>query len=170
MGATFSMHGWPEELITALDGHGLYVIRFDHRDTGQSSTVPLGQATYTVLNRMEDTLALLGAYGLPAHLVGMSLGGVIAQMFTVRHPERVDTVTLISSEPLGWDAPLLPYISQVFLDGLTNIDWCDPHAMAQSLMQSERLSAGSGEGFDESQHTQRKLVPYIRHGQQPRGR
>lgn len=44
MGATFSMDGWPEELITALAGHGLYIIRFDHRDTGQSSTVPFGRA------------------------------------------------------------------------------------------------------------------------------
>jgi len=154
MGATFSMDGWPEELITALAGHGLYVIRFDHRDTGQSSTVLFGRATYTVEDMMEDTLAVLDAYDLPkAHLVGMSLGGYIAQMISVRHPKRVATVTLISSEPLGWDGPSLPHISQGFLDHcskLPTIDWDDPHAVTEFLVQSERLSAGSGEEFDEN--------------------
>ena len=154
MGATFSMDGWPEELITALAGHGLYVIRFDHRDTGQSSTVPFGQATYTVEDMMGDTLAVLDVYDLPkAHLVGMSLGGYIAQMIAVRHPERVATVTLISSEPLGWDGPSLPHVSQEFLDHfstLPDVDWDDPRAVTEFLMQSERLSAGSGEEFDEN--------------------
>ncbi|MDP9840039.1 pimeloyl-ACP methyl ester carboxylesterase [Neorhizobium huautlense] len=154
MGATLSMDGWPDELVTALAGRGLYVIRFDHRDTGQSSTVPFGQAEYTVEDMMDDTLAILDAYDLPkAHLVGMSLGGYIAQMIAVRLPERVATVTLISSEPLGWDGPPLPHISQEFLDHfskLPTVDWDDPRAVTEFLMQSERLSAGSGGEFDEN--------------------
>ena len=40
MGATASMLGWPDALCTGLSGHGLHVIRFDHRDTGASTTVP----------------------------------------------------------------------------------------------------------------------------------
>lgn len=153
MGATFSMDGWPQELITALVDHGLYVVRFDHRDTGQSSTALPGETAYTVEDMAEDTMAVMDAYGLPrAHLVGMSLGGYIAQMIAARYPKRVNTVTLIGSEPLGWDGPALPQISQAFLDhfeSLSRVDWTSPQAVAEFMLQSERLSAGSGERFDE---------------------
>lgn len=81
MGATASMLGWPDEFCTALADHGYYVIRFDHRDTGQSTTFPLGQANYTVEDLTDDVVSVLGAYQLDqAHVLGMSLGGYVAQM------------------------------------------------------------------------------------------
>jgi pimeloyl-ACP methyl ester carboxylesterase len=48
MGATASMLGWPDEFCATLAKRGHHVIRFDHRDTGRSFTVPLGEATYSV--------------------------------------------------------------------------------------------------------------------------
>ena len=48
MGATASMLGWPDEFCEALSAQGLFVIRFDHRDTGQSTTAAPGEARYAI--------------------------------------------------------------------------------------------------------------------------
>lgn len=152
MGATASMLGWPDEFCTALAGCGLHVIRFDYRDTGRSTTVPPGEASYAVEDLAGDALAILDAYGIDrAAVVGMSLGGYIAQMLAVAWPRRVASLTLIASEPLGWDGPDLPHISQAFLDhfgGLASLDWSDAAAVAAFLVETERLCAGTGAPFD----------------------
>jgi pimeloyl-ACP methyl ester carboxylesterase len=154
MGATASMRGWPDELCIALAAQGLFVIRYDHRDTGQSTTVAPGTADYTVEDLASDALAVLEGYGQEnAHLVGMSLGGYICQMLAVEHPGKVLSLTLIASEPLGWDGAPLPNISQQFLDhfaDLATLDWADHSAVANFLAESERLCAGTATPFDES--------------------
>lgn len=152
MGATASMLGWPDEFCTALAEKGLFVIRFDHRDTGQSTTVPPGEASYTVEDMAGDVIAILDACGLDrAHLTGMSLGGYIAQMVAAEQPGRVGSLTLIASEPLGWDGAPLPHISQAFLDhfaALGALDWSDRSAVTGFLVESERLCAGTAVPFD----------------------
>lgn len=152
MGATASMLGWPDEFCTALAERGLFVIRFDHRDTGQSTTVPPGEASYTVEDMAGDVIAILDACGLDrAHLTGMSLGGYIAQMVAAEQPGRVASLTLIASEPLGWDGAPLPHISQAFLAhfaALAALDWSDRSAVTEFLVESERLCAGTAVPFD----------------------
>lgn len=152
MGATASMLGWPDELCIALAERDLHVIRFDHRDTGQSTTVPPGEATYAVEDMAGDVTAILEAYAIDkAHLIGMSLGGYIAQMLAVTQPERIASLTLIASEPLGWDGAQLPHISQAFLDHfgrLASLDWSDQGAVSEFLIESGRLCAGTGTVFD----------------------
>lgn len=152
MGATASMLGWPDDFCAALAGQGLHVIRFDHRDTGQSTTVPPGAATYAVEDMAGDVLAVMDAHGLErAHLVGMSLGGYIAQMLALTAPGRVASLTLIGSEPLGWDGGPLPHISDAFLAhfaALRALDWTDRAAVAAFLVETDRLCAGSGRPFE----------------------
>lgn len=152
MGATASMLGWPDALCQALAGRGLFVVRFDHRDTGESTTVPPGEATYSVEGLAGDVLAVMDGYGLQrAHLAGMSLGGYIAQMVALMQPGRVASLTLIASEPLGWDGRPLPHISEEFLGhfaALGALDWSHRDAAADFLVESERLCAGSGGAFD----------------------
>lgn len=159
MGATASMLGWPDEFCAALAARGLYVIRFDHRDTGQSTTYPPGEATYAVEDLACDVLAVLDAYGIDkASLAGMSLGGYIAQMLAAARPERVASLILLASEPLGWDGVALPHISQAFLDHfgtLGSLDWSDRGAVADFLVESERLCAGTGAPFDETRERTR---------------
>ena len=154
MGATASMLGWPDELCVALAAKGLFVIRYDHRDTGQSTTVGPGIADYAVEDLASDALAVLEGYGQEkAHLVGMSLGGYICQMLAVEHPRKVLSLTLIASEPLGWDGAPLANVSQQFLEhfaDLATLDWADHGAVADFLTQSERLCAGTQTPFDES--------------------
>lgn len=159
MGATASMLGWPDEFCEALAASGHFVIRFDHRDTGQSTTVPPGTAAYAVEDLAGDAIAIFDAYGLgSAHVAGMSLGGYIAQMLAVEHPERVASLTLIGAEPLGWDGEPLPHISEAFLDhfaALGTLDWSDRRAVADFLVRSEQLCAGTAVPFDEGRERAR---------------
>lgn len=159
MGATASMLGWPDEFCQALAGRGLFVIRFDHRDTGQSTTVAPGKVRYAVEDMVGDGLAILDDYNIDrAHLVGMSLGGYIAQMVAVGHPARVASLTLIGSEPLGWDGTPLPTISDAFLahfGALATLDWTDSRRVADFLLESERLCAGEARTFDEAREMRR---------------
>jgi pimeloyl-ACP methyl ester carboxylesterase len=93
MGANASAMGWPDEFVELLVGGGHRVIRYDHRDTGKSTTVP--DATYDFADLTQDALAVLDAHGVDrAHVVGVSMGGLIGQLLAVDHPERLRSLTL----------------------------------------------------------------------------
>ncbi|QRK12158.1 alpha/beta hydrolase [Archangium violaceum] len=101
MGASVQGIAWPEELIELLVAGGYYVIRYDHRDTGQSTCFDFQKNPYTLLDMAEDAVGVLDAYGIAAaHLVGASMGGMICQLVSIHHPERVLTLTLMLSTPL----------------------------------------------------------------------
>ena len=152
MGATASMLGWPDALCTALADRGLHVIRFDHRDTGASTTWPPGTARYAVEDMATDLIAILDHLALPAaHLAGMSLGGYLAQMAALNHPDRVLSLTLIASEPLGWDGAPLPHMSDAILahfGTLAALDWQDSAAITAFLVTLDGLCTGSAHPFD----------------------
>ena len=116
MGLGAQMILWDEEFCELLAGRGFRVIRFDNRDVGGSTklehagapnvagalaAVAQGrppQAPYTLHDMAEDTVGLLGALGIDAaHVVGASMGGMIAQTLAIRHPRRVRTLTSIMS-------------------------------------------------------------------------
>lgn len=96
MGAQASGLGWPEELVDALAARHR-VIRYDHRDAGRS-TWSYDAHPYRINDLAEDALAVLDAYGVArAHVVGMSLGGMLAQLLLADHPERILSATLFST-------------------------------------------------------------------------
>ncbi|MFE9017851.1 alpha/beta fold hydrolase [Streptomyces sp. NPDC007808] len=104
MGAQAQGVQWNDGIVRRLVEGGLRVIRYDHRDTGRSSRVDFAARPYTVADMASDALAVLDAFDVGrAHLVGASLGGVIAQRLAVTHPHRVVTLTSLSSQPLGTD-------------------------------------------------------------------
>lgn len=77
MGAMSSAVWWPDEFCSQLAKMGRYVIRYDHRDTGKSTSYEPGQAPYSVEELADDVVRVIDGYGLEAaHLVGMSLGGI----------------------------------------------------------------------------------------------
>lgn len=133
---------------------GRYVIRYDHRDTGRSRTGPPGAPSYTGDDLALDPVRLLDALGIGrAHLAGVSMGGGIAQQVAIEHPDRVASLTLISTSPVTrGDGPSLPEpapeIRAQFDDPPPDPDWGDPDAVVRSLAEAERAYAGPG--YDEA--------------------
>ena len=154
MGATASMMWWPDAFCRRLAEAGRFVIRFDHRDTGRSSTVPLGQAAYGVEDMADDVLRVLDGYSIgQSHLVGMSLGGLIGQVLALRNPERLLSLTLIAAEPLGGeaiDAPPIDAALMAHFATLGSLDWKDHDAVSAFLYEVARLTSAPGRGPDEA--------------------
>jgi pimeloyl-ACP methyl ester carboxylesterase len=111
-GMAASLAGWDQRFVDMLVDAGFAVLRFDLRDAGCSTVVEgappfdLSAAArggrdavaYTLDDLADDTAGLLGVLGLgPAHLVGVSLGGMVAQTCAVRHPEAVLSLCSIMS-------------------------------------------------------------------------
>nr|WP_163569037.1 alpha/beta fold hydrolase [Fodinicola feengrottensis] len=116
MGAGGSMRSWHPDFVRALADRGFRVIRFDNRDAGRSTRFtdrgapnqlkmwlrPTSEAAYTLEDMAADAFAVLDANDyLSAHVAGVSLGGMIAQTMAIEKPDRVRTLTSISSGPSG---------------------------------------------------------------------
>jgi pimeloyl-ACP methyl ester carboxylesterase len=111
MGLGTQMLGWNEDFCSQLADRGLHVVRFDNRDIGRSTHVPgrpptIGQlltrskraAHYKLADMADDATGLLDALELAsAHVIGVSMGGMIAQTLAARHPQRVRSLVSIMS-------------------------------------------------------------------------
>ncbi len=113
MGLATQMLGWPDEFCETLADGGFHVVRFDNRDIGLSTHLdeagmpdlsplfagqPITSAPYSLADMADDTIRLVDAIGLGrVHLVGASMGGMIAQEVALRHPERLLSLTSIMS-------------------------------------------------------------------------
>lgn len=86
-----------EDFCTGLADRGYFVIRHDNRDVGLSTKIEDG-SSYTLSDMAADTVGLLDALGIAAaHVVGVSMGGMIAQTVAIEHPTRVLSLTSIMS-------------------------------------------------------------------------
>jgi pimeloyl-ACP methyl ester carboxylesterase len=111
MGLGTQMVAWHESFCRQLADRGLHVVRFDNRDIGRSTHMQgppptLAQilrrsrrvAHYTLADMADDAAGLLEQLGLaPAHVIGASMGGMIAQTLAARHPQCVRSLTSIMS-------------------------------------------------------------------------
>ena len=152
MGASASMLWWPDGFCSQLAAAGRFVIRYDNRDTGESTCYPPGKPGYTLDDMVDDALRMLDRYQIGrAHIVGMSLGGIIGQMLAVRDPARVATLTLIASTPFGPEAvglpPVDPKILEYHKNGAT-IDWKDRAAVVDYMANGWALLSGSAHACD----------------------
>ncbi|MEU3604895.1 alpha/beta hydrolase [Streptomyces sp. NPDC035033] len=103
MGAQAPGLTWPDELVESLAVHHR-VIRYDHRDTGRS-TWAFDEKPYPLGRLAEDAVAVLDAFGAErAHVVGMSLGGLLVQLLLADHPDRLLSATVIGTTALS-DTP-----------------------------------------------------------------
>lgn len=125
MGLGAQMTLWPDELVEALVGHGFRVIRYDNRDIGLSQKFEGARAPkpawqiirkkigwpakvpYTLEAMADDAAGLLTALEIEkAHVVGASMGGMIAQLVGVNHPERLHSLTSIMSTTGNGSVPM----------------------------------------------------------------
>ncbi|MET0281997.1 MAG: alpha/beta fold hydrolase [Steroidobacteraceae bacterium] len=150
MGAMASMLWWPDALVDALVEAGRYVIRYDHRDTGLSSFWEPGTASYTLDDMADDLFAVMNGYSLEqAEVVGMSLGGAIAQVAALRVPSRFTSLALLSSTPLGRRD--LPRPTAELLAVMTEesaVDWSVRDSVVDFMVRSSAAMAGPSRSFD----------------------
>jgi pimeloyl-ACP methyl ester carboxylesterase len=152
MGAAASMLWWEDEFCERLASGGRFVIRYDHRDTGRSVTYPPGAPGYTGDDLIADAAGVLDVLGVTsAHVVGMSMGGGIAQALALDSPDRVLSLTLLSTSP-GSGPDLPPMSGEMrahFSAPPPEPDWADREAVIDYLVEDERAYAARSRPFDE---------------------
>lgn len=147
MGAGASMDYWEPSFCAPLAAAGHYVIRYDHRDTGESTSYPPGHPGYPSDALFADPLGVLDALGVArAHVVGMSMGGAIAQLLALRFPARVRTLTLISTSGGAGDEDL----PSGGFTPLPEPDWSDASAVLDHQVAVHRAVASKNRPFDEA--------------------
>ncbi len=93
---------WTDHFATGLARRGYFVIRYDQRDVGLSSSVDYERNPYTVADLAMDALRVLDGYAIRrAHLIGHSFGGCVAQFIAAYHGEQALSLTSIASGPIG---------------------------------------------------------------------
>jgi esterase len=150
-GAMQGAWGWSDGFCRPLVLAGWYVVRFDHRDIGRSSTSAPG-AEYSWADLGEDVIAILDGLGIAkAHLVGHSMGGHIAQHLALAHGDRVLGLGLIASGPLGATAETgKPLTAEeqaanaaIWETMMARRDSPDPEAQLRGYLEVYRALSGS---------------------------
>jgi pimeloyl-ACP methyl ester carboxylesterase len=151
-GSASSMDWWEDELCDRLAVGSRFVIRYDLRDTGQSVSYEPGAPRYTGQDLVADAVGILDVLRVRrAHVVGISMGGGIAQRLALDHADRVASLTLISTSP---GRPGLPPMSDElrarFAQPAAEPDWSDRQAVVDYILEDLRGYAGSVT-FDEQE-------------------
>ncbi|HEV2529524.1 MAG TPA: alpha/beta fold hydrolase [Thermomicrobiales bacterium] len=149
-----TLASWSDALVGRLVDGGYRVIRYDGRDTGGSTRFPAGAPGYSGEALVADAAGLIDEVaGGRAHVVGLSMGGGIAQLLAVGSPGRVRTLTLVATTGFhfGETHPHLPgpepRVRAAWADDSVP-DWTDREATITWLAESERPFAGTMERFD----------------------
>lgn len=147
-----SMLWWEEDFCRMIADGGRFAIRYDHRDTGRSVTYEPGCPGYTSGDLIADAAGVLDAHGIPvAHIVGVSMGGALAQLLALDSPDRVLSLVLISASPALPTERELPPSTEEFRRFVTTakVDRSDADAVIEHLVDYSRVLAGGRRPFDE---------------------
>ena len=131
-----TMLSWPDALCARLAAGGRRVVRYDLRDSGESTTADPEAPSYTLRDLAADAAALVDVLGgRPAHLAGIGVGGMVAQVAALDHPAAVSALTLagtraVAPGPIDDDLPDHDDASMRRLFALPMPDWTDREAVA----------------------------------------
>ena len=178
MGLGMQMISWPEAFCQALADKGFRVIRFDNRDAGLSHKVsgvrapgPLKMllasklgirltVPYQLRDLADDAIALLDTLDIEsAHIVGASMGGMVAQLVAAHYPERVLTLTSIMSTSGN---PKLPQPSAKVLMRLVTKAATDEKSFLESALQTWRIIGSPAYQPSDDELSERLLAAYRR--------
>lgn len=138
---------WDDGFVERLTGR--FVIRYDLRDTGRSTTVDPDSPSYTLRDLVTDAVGVLDRLGiLRAHVVGIATGGFIAQLLALDHPARVASLVLIGTRPVApgpVDADLPEHSSAIMahFDGSPPVDWTDQASILDGAVATARVFSAS---------------------------
>ena len=131
-----TMLSWPDALCELLAARGRRVVRYDLRDSGESTTADPEAPAYTLRDLAADAAALAGALGgRPAHLAGIGVGGMVAQVAALDHPGAFSALTLVGTRavapgPVDDDLPDHDQATMNRLFAHPMPDWTDREAVA----------------------------------------
>ena len=132
-----TMLSWPDALCERLAAGGRRVVRYDLRDSGESTTADVHTPAYTLRDLAADAAALAGALGGGrAHLAGIGVGGMVAQVAALEHPGVFSALTLAGTRPVAPgppddDLPDHDEATMARLFALPMPDWADREAVAE---------------------------------------
>jgi pimeloyl-ACP methyl ester carboxylesterase len=152
MGIGASMLWWEDGFCRLLADGGRLVIRYDHRDTGRSTSYEPGSPGYTGSDLVRDAVGVLDAYGIPAaHVVGVSAGGAFAQLLALAFPQRVLSLVLISTSPATPGERELPPPTEPYrrFVATADVDWSDRDSVVDYVVGYSRMLAGGERRFDD---------------------
>ena len=167
MGLGVQLINWDDGFVGELVRRGFYVIRFDNRDVGLSTKmesagiadiagVLAGESrpAYSLDDMADDAVGVLDALHIKAaHIVGASMGGFIAQLVAINHPEHTLSLTSIMSGPGGHDAiPPTPEALEV----LVRMPAATREEIVANSIDARRIFAGEGNPFNVEE--QRALI------------
>jgi pimeloyl-ACP methyl ester carboxylesterase len=173
MGLGGQLIAWDPDFVAALVARGFYVVRFDNRDAGRTTWFDdLGvpdmaaalageaQPPYLLSDMANDAAALLDALDVPsAHVLGLSMGGMIAQTLAIQYPWRVRTLTSVMSTTGDWS------VGQAHQEALELLSLppagTQQEAVATSL-QAARVLGSPGFAFPEDRLAARAFAAYDR--------
>jgi pimeloyl-ACP methyl ester carboxylesterase len=132
-----TMLSWPDALCEALAHGGRHVVRYDLRDSGESTLVDPEAPAYTLRDLAADAAALAGELDdRPAHLAGIGVSGMVAQVAALDHPNAFSSLTLAGTRPVAPgrvddDLPDHDAATMKRLFSRSMPDWSDRAAVAE---------------------------------------
>ncbi|MFG3250956.1 alpha/beta fold hydrolase [Streptomyces sp. NPDC048187] len=132
-----TMLSWPDALCERLAAGGHRVVRYDLRDSGESTTTDPRSPAYTLRDLAADAAALADVLGgRPVHLAGIGVGGMVAQVAVLDHPAAFSALTLVGTRavapgPSDDDLPDHDQAAMSRLFARTMPDWSDREAVAE---------------------------------------
>ncbi|MGW1172828.1 alpha/beta fold hydrolase [Kitasatospora sp. NPDC002543] len=140
-----TMLSWPDALCERLAAGGRRAVRYDLRDSGESTTADPRAPAYTLRDLAEDAAALADALGgAPAHLAGTGVSGMVAQVAALDHPGTFSALTLAGTRPVAPGPPDddLPDHDRATMSRLfarPTPDWADRGAVAEFAATSAEI-------------------------------
>lgn len=158
---------WPDEFCQRLANQDFYIIRYDQRDMGHSIKVKFWQNPYDLLDLTKDALAVLNFYEVPkAHIIGASMGGLVAQLVAAFQTERVESLILFGTSPDFsaiidiYDGKIPDYRSlskptddfSLWLKSITEMPEVTIEKKIEQFMHGMKIQNGSRTPFDEAMY------------------